>query len=94
MWKIYRNFILYQPIYSLSKLKTIASNGQQSIMTWLKEEDANSKFKVGIISSRRQSDAIISLFVNGMQVEGVDGVRGEVFNHFATHFQAGAVDIP
>jgi len=63
-------------------------------MTWLKEEDANSKFKVGIISSRRQSDAIISLFVNGMQVEGVDGVRGEVFNHFATHFQAGAVDIP
>jgi len=33
-------------LFSLSKLKTIASNGQQSIMTWLEEEDANSNSRL------------------------------------------------
>ena len=46
------------------------------------------------MSSRRHSNAIISLSINGSQVEGVDGVRGVVFNHFATHFKASDYNRP
>jgi hypothetical protein len=47
---------------------------QKSRINWLKKGDANSKFFHNIMSSRRWSNAIISLYVEGAQVEGVDGV--------------------
>lgn len=51
-------------------------------MAWL-------KIFHGFISSRLRSNAIISIYVNGLQV---DGVRGLVYNHFTTHFQEGNND--
>ena len=40
-----------------------------------------------VISFRRRSNAIITINVNGIQVEGMDNVRGVMFNHFENHFQ-------
>jgi len=41
---------------------------QKSRVTWLKEGDAKSKFFHGIMSSRRRSNALISLNVNGAPI--------------------------
>lgn len=40
----------------------------------------------GIISSKRRSNAIIMINVNGIQVEGADNVTFVVFNHFLEPF--------
>lgn len=39
------------------------------------------------MSSRKRSNAIISIYVNGSQVEGVDVVRSSGFQHFHNHFK-------
>jgi len=44
-------------------------------------------FSMCLMSSKRRSNAIIKINVNGLQVEGVNNVRSAVFNHFETHFQ-------
>ena len=51
---------------------------QKFKITWLKEGDANSKFLHGVMSSRRHSNAIISIIVDREQIEGVHGVRSVV----------------
>jgi len=37
--------------------------------------------------SSRRSTTIISINVNGVQIEGVEGVRSAVFQHFQSHFK-------
>jgi len=39
------------------------------------------------MSSRRRANSIFSLIVDGTTVEGVEGIRGLVFNHFSSHFR-------
>lgn len=46
------------------------------------------------MSSRRQLNAIITINVNGSQVEGVDNVKSVVFNHFESNFKSGNIDHP
>ena len=41
------------------------------------------------MSSKRRSNVIIKSNVNGLQVEGVNNVRSEMFNHFETHNRDG-----
>jgi len=53
----------------------------------LRDGDASSKFLNDIMSSRRRSNVVISIHVNGVQVEGV-GVCNAIFQHFQTHFQS------
>lgn len=44
------------------------------------------------MSSRRQSNAIITVDVNSVRVEGVENVHRVVFNHFQSHFQVVNID--
>ena len=67
---------------------------QKSRLLWLKEGDANSKFFHNIMSSRRRTNSIFSLSANGTIVEGVEGIRGLVFNHFSSHFKFVAAERP
>ena len=60
----------------------MSTHWQKSRLTWLREGDVNSKFFNGIMSARRRSNALLSIQVDGVQVEGVEGVRGAVFNPF------------
>jgi hypothetical protein len=39
------------------------------------------------MSARKRANTIISIKVDGVQVEGVAGVRGGVFDHFQNHFK-------
>lgn len=39
------------------------------------------------MSFRRRSNVIISINVNGVQIEGVEGVRSAVFQHFKNHLK-------
>lgn len=73
---------------SLHSLSLINTNilWQNSRLLWLKEWDVKSKFFHGIMSSRRRANTVVTFSVNGSTVEGVDGIRGAVYNHFATHF--------
>jgi len=59
---------------------------QKSRLLSLKEGDANSKKFHDIMSSRRRTNSIVSLSVNGSTVEGVVGIQGAVFNNFASQF--------
>jgi len=47
-----------------------------------------------IISKRRRRNAINLVSVDGVSVEGVQGVRDAVFTHFSNHFKRLAVDRP
>lgn len=38
------------------------------------------------MSSQRRLNAIISNNVNGVHIEGVEGVRNTIFQHFQSHF--------
>ncbi|KAK2427386.1 hypothetical protein QL285_025969 [Trifolium repens] len=80
-------------ISSLSRLQT-SINWQQSRSRWLKEGDANSKYFHSMLASRRRGNAISSIKVDGVTLEGVHSVRQAVFSHFATHFKATNVDRP
>jgi hypothetical protein len=73
-------------LHSLFKLNT-SIQWQKSRITWLKESDANSEFFHGHVSSRRRVNSIISLSVNGTQIEGMSDIRSAAFNHFAAHFK-------
>jgi hypothetical protein len=44
------------------------------------------------MSSRRHSNTIISILVNGAQIEGVEGVRSVVLGHFNNHFEKVEID--
>jgi Zn-dependent M16 (insulinase) family peptidase len=78
--------MLSADIMAFSKLQA-SMQWQKSRVNWLKEGDANIKFYHGIMSSRKRSNSIISLMVDGVQIEGVDEVRQTMFQHFHDHFQ-------
>ena len=76
------------PTDILTLLKLQASMmWQKSRLTWLKEGDANTKFFHGIMSSRRCSNALVSLTMDGVSIEGVSEVRHTVYQHFRNHFK-------
>jgi hypothetical protein len=78
--------LLSTEIVAFSKLQA-SMQWQKSRVTWRKEGGANSKFFHGIMSSRKRSNSLVSLQVDGAPVEGVAEVRHLVFQHFKRHFQ-------
>jgi len=46
------------------------------------------------MSSRRRTNSIVSLSVNGSTVEGVVGIQGAVFNNFASQFWSVVAERP
>jgi hypothetical protein len=80
-------------IHSLSR-RQASINWQQSRLKWLKEGDANSKYFHSMLATRRRGNAISSVQVDGVTLEGVHPVRQAVFSLFATHFKARAVTRP
>jgi hypothetical protein len=75
-------------IHSLSQVCTSSINWQHSRTRWLMDGDANSKYFHSILCSRRRSNSIVSLMVDGSLVEGVQPIRHAVFTHFKDHFAA------
>jgi hypothetical protein len=61
-------------IHSLSRLNASIC-WQQSRSTWLKEGDANTKFFHSILACRRRGNAISSIQVDGVTLEGVNPIR-------------------
>lgn len=80
-------------IQSLSRLYASIC-WQQSRVRWLSDGDANSKFFHSLMSSRRRHNALCSISVDGVVVEGVQPIRTAVYTHFADHFQAINVERP
>jgi hypothetical protein len=80
-------------IHSLSR-RQASINWQQSRSKWLKEGDANSKYFHSLLAGRRRGNAISSVQVDGVTLEGVHPVRQAIFAHFATHFKARVVMRP
>ncbi|GAU37371.1 hypothetical protein TSUD_277450 [Trifolium subterraneum] len=78
--------LLTADILGFSKLQA-SMQWQKSRVAWLKEGDANSKKNHGIMSSRKRSNSIAFLNVDGVSVEGVVEVRQIVYQHFRNHFQ-------
>ena len=62
-------------------------NWKKSIMNCLQEGDGNTNFFHGVMSNRRRQNTINMVFVNGVDVEGVQNIRAAVFNHFSSHFK-------
>jgi len=54
----------------------------------------NSKFFHSVMTARRRRNALSSIVVDGVEIEGVQPVRNTVFSHFASHFKAQNVDRP
>jgi len=79
--------VISADILSLSRLNTSIS-WQQSRNQWIRKGDANSKFFHSVLSSRRRRNALRSVLVDGVEIEGVQPVRHAVFTHFVCHFQA------
>lgn len=73
-------------IMAFSKLQA-SMQWQKSRVNWLKEGDVNTNFFHGIMSSRKRLNSVISLSIDGVQIEGVDAARQTVFQHFQDHFQ-------
>jgi hypothetical protein len=84
---------LTSDIHSLSR-RQASINWQQSRLKWLKEGDANSKYFHSMLATRRRGNAISSVQVDGVTLEGVHPVRQAVFSLFATHFKARAMTRP
>ncbi|GAU24838.1 hypothetical protein TSUD_157510 [Trifolium subterraneum] len=61
---------------------------KQSRSRWLKKGDANTKYFHFVLANRRRGNAISSLQVGGVTVEGVTPIRHAVVSHFASHFKA------
>jgi hypothetical protein len=80
-------------IHSLSRLNASIC-WQQSRSRWLKEGDANTKYFHSVLASRRRGNAISSIQVDGVTLEGVNPIRQAVVAHFATHFKARSVARP
>jgi hypothetical protein len=80
-------------IHSLSRLNASIC-WQQSRSNWLKEGDANTRYFHSVLASRRWGNAISSLQVEGVAVEGVQPIRQAVFSHFESHFKARRVARP
>jgi hypothetical protein len=80
-------------IHSLSQLNASIC-WQQSRSTWLKEGDANTKYFHSVLANRRRGNAISSIQVDGVTIEGVHPIRQAVFSYFESHFKAGSVDRP
>ena len=61
---------LYSLSYNLFSFTHLNSSiqWQQSKLNWFWERDANSKFFHGLMSSKKQSNAIIMINVNGLQL--------------------------
>jgi len=74
-------------IHSLSQLSTSIC-WQQSRNQWLREGDANTKYFHSILSTRRRRNAISSVLVDGVRIEGLHPVRNAIFTHFAHHFKS------
>lgn len=87
---------LYNLSFQLHSTARVQSsiNWQKSRLNWLQEGDANTKKFHGVTSTRRRQNAIQMVFVNGMNVEGVQNVRAAVFNHFSSHFKVVTTDRP
>jgi len=80
-------------LHSLSRLES-SIYWQQSRNKWLREGDANTKYFHSILSSRRRGNAILSVLVDGLRIEGVHPIREDVFKHFEQHFKVQEVDRP
>jgi hypothetical protein len=80
-------------IHSLSRLQASIC-WQQSRSMWLKEADANSKYFHSVMASRRRQNAISSIQVDDITLEGVSYIRQAVFTHFASHFKTSNVVRP
>jgi len=70
-----------EELFTLSRVNSSIS-WQQSRIQWLREGDANSKKKHGMLSSRRRRNAIPFILVNGVLVKGVDNAWHVVYHHF------------
>lgn len=79
-------YCLYAELYSLSRINTSIC-WQRSCLNWLSEGDANFKYFHGTMSRWRRVNAITSIYVGGVQVEGVCNVTEAIFSHFAYHFK-------
>ncbi|GAU36842.1 hypothetical protein TSUD_213660 [Trifolium subterraneum] len=73
-------------LHSISRLNTNIC-WQQSRSRWIKEGDANSKYFHSVLANRRLGNAISSLEVGGVTVEGVVPIRKAVVSNFASHFK-------
>lgn len=84
---------LSENLHSLARIHT-SMCWQKSRLLWLREGDANTKFFHAVMSSRRRRNAIQTIQVNGVQTDGVEGIREAVFNHFSSHFKKVQVERP
>ncbi|XP_024636355.1 uncharacterized protein [Medicago truncatula] len=80
-------------LHSLSRLNTSIC-WKQSRVQWLRDGDANSKFFHSVLSRRRRHNALSSILVDDVVVEGVEPIRNAVFTHFAKHFQEVSANRP
>jgi hypothetical protein len=67
---------------------------QQSRLLWLREGGDNSKYYHSVLKSRRRRNALSSIMVDGVRVEGVQPIRQAIFSHFSSHFRAVNTDRP